>query len=191
MLEVPVRQDEMFVPGIARNGDSRTVAVYTRHKPECPNKGNPYWRKCRCTKYLYIYANGASRQISAKTRSWEKAEDRAQEIRESFDPAKQLQRELAAKTPTHNGGIEITQATDEFMKEIERLNREEATRKKYKLTGPGLQPHGTTSINVSSFFLLLRWTGLDQGKSGEENQERAGRAGRDTPLHARTIRSAP
>jgi hypothetical protein len=35
MLEVPVRQDEMFVPGIARNGDSRTVAVYTRHKPEC------------------------------------------------------------------------------------------------------------------------------------------------------------
>jgi hypothetical protein len=30
---VPVRQDEMFVPGIARNGASRTVAVYTRHKP--------------------------------------------------------------------------------------------------------------------------------------------------------------
>jgi short-subunit dehydrogenase involved in D-alanine esterification of teichoic acids len=30
---VPVRQDEMFVPGIARNGDSRTVAVYTCHKP--------------------------------------------------------------------------------------------------------------------------------------------------------------
>jgi hypothetical protein len=52
MLEVPIRQDEMFVPGIARNGNSRTVAVYTRHKPECPNKGNPYWRKCRCTKYL-------------------------------------------------------------------------------------------------------------------------------------------
>lgn len=134
MLEVPVGQDETFVPGIARNGDSRTVAVYARHKPECPNKGNPYWRKCRCTKYLYIYANGSSRQISAKTRSWEKAEEKAQDIRESLDPAKQLQRELELKTPTHSGGTEITLATDEFMKEIERLNREEATRKKYKLT---------------------------------------------------------
>jgi hypothetical protein len=70
MLEVPVGQDETFVPGIARNGDGGTVAVYARHKPDCPNKGNPYWRKCRCTKYLYIYANGSSRQISAKTRSW-------------------------------------------------------------------------------------------------------------------------
>jgi hypothetical protein len=134
MLEGPVGQDEMFVPGIARKCDSRTVAVYARHKPECPNKGNPYWRKCRCTKYLYIYGNGSSRQISAKTGSWEKAEEKAQDIRESFDPAKQLQRELEAKTPTHSGGTEITQATDEFMKEIERLNREEATRKKYKLT---------------------------------------------------------
>ena len=134
MLQAPVRQGETVAPGIAQNVDSRTVAVYARHKPECPNKGNPYWRKCRCTKYLYIYSNGASRQISAKTRSWEKAEKRAQEIRESFDPAKQLQRELETKTPTHDGGIEIAQATDEFMKEIERLNREEATRKKYKLT---------------------------------------------------------
>jgi hypothetical protein len=52
MLEVPVRQDEIFVPNSVRNGDSRTVAVYTRHKPECPNKGNAYWRKCRCTKHL-------------------------------------------------------------------------------------------------------------------------------------------
>ncbi len=35
MLEVPVRQDEPFVPDIAPNRDSKTVAVYTRHKPEC------------------------------------------------------------------------------------------------------------------------------------------------------------
>jgi hypothetical protein len=134
MFEAQVRQDEAFVPGIPRNSASRTVTVYTRHKSACPNKGNPYWRKCRCTKYLYSYANGASRQLSAKTRSWEKAEMHAQEIRASFEPAKQAQQEHEARTTTHTGGIEITQATDEFMKEIERLNREEATRKKYKLT---------------------------------------------------------
>jgi len=83
------------------------VAVYTRHKPECPNKGNPYWRKCRGTKYLYVYANGASWQISAKTRSWKKAEERAQEIRESFDPAKQFQQDFEAKTATHSGELRL------------------------------------------------------------------------------------
>src|SRR5947209_6450301 len=44
MLEVPVHQDEPLVPGMARNSDSRTVAVYTRHKPECPNKINAVLR---------------------------------------------------------------------------------------------------------------------------------------------------
>ena len=48
--------------------------------------GNPYWRRCRCIKYLYIYRNGHSRQISAKTRSWEKAEQQAHALRESLDP---------------------------------------------------------------------------------------------------------
>jgi integrase/recombinase XerD len=134
MFQAPVRHGETVVHGIAQKLDSRTVAVYARHNSECPRKGNPYWRKCRCIKYLYIYSNGASRQISARTRSWEKAEKRAQDIRESFDPARHLQREPEAGTSTHGGGIEIAQATDEFMKEIERLNREEATRKKYKLT---------------------------------------------------------
>jgi len=134
MLDVPVRQGDTFLRGIARTLGTRTVSVYVRHKPECPNKGNPYWRKCRCIKYLYLYANGTSRQISARTRSWEQAEKRAQEIRESFDPAQQFQRELAATTSTHSAGIEITQAIDEFMQEVDRLNREEATRKKYKLT---------------------------------------------------------
>ncbi len=134
MLEVPVRQDKTLLSGIARNGASRTVAAYARHKPECPHKGNPYCRKCRCPKYLYIYSNGASRQISAKTRSWEKAEEQAQGIRESFASAQQLQYEMEATTPAHSCGVETTQAIDEFMQEIERLNREESTREKYKLT---------------------------------------------------------
>lgn len=134
MLELQVPPAEQSVPSIPRYNGDKTVAVYTRHKPACPNKGNPYWRKCRCRKYLYIYANGASRQISAKTRSWEKAEDEAQKIRDSLDPTKQLQRELGAKTVTHSHGVEITEAADEFIKEVQRLNREDATRKKYKLT---------------------------------------------------------
>ena len=33
-------------------------------------------------KYLYVYRENTSRQVSAKTRSWERAEERAQEIRD-------------------------------------------------------------------------------------------------------------
>jgi len=56
--------------------------------------GEPQWRRCKCAKYLYLLRNGKNKTISAKTRSWEKAEQQAQEIRESWDPLKQKLREL-------------------------------------------------------------------------------------------------
>jgi hypothetical protein len=94
----------------------------------------PYWRRCRCLKYLYIYQNGTSRQISARTRSWEKAEQKAHEIRASIDATNQLRRQLEAKIQGHDSQVEISAAAEEFLKEVSRLNRAEATRKKYKLT---------------------------------------------------------
>src|SRR5947208_5683930 len=76
---------------------TQTFTVYTRHKPSCPKNGEPYWKRCHCMKYLYLYKDGESRQVSAKTRSWEKAEERAQEIRDSWNPLRQLERALQAK----------------------------------------------------------------------------------------------
>ena len=70
MIELPNQTVGAFaLVSVSRTG--KTVAVYTRHKPGCPKNGEPYWRRCRCIKYLYIYGDGDSRQISAKTRSWE------------------------------------------------------------------------------------------------------------------------
>jgi len=132
MLDVS-QGDESLRAHNLHEENSKTVTVYSRHKPGCANKGNPYWRRCRCTKYLYIYKNGASRQISARTRSWEKAEQKAQKIRESFELVKQSPRELRSQPPAQTG-VEIRHAAEDFLKEIARLNREEATRKKYKLT---------------------------------------------------------
>ncbi|MGC2448915.1 MAG: hypothetical protein WA477_14810, partial [Candidatus Sulfotelmatobacter sp.] len=76
-----------------------------------------------------------SRQVSAKTRSWERAEDRAQEIRDSWSPVRALQRELEAKVRKSEAReVLISDAVALFLKEVERLNREEATRAKYRLT---------------------------------------------------------
>src|SRR5205807_3570510 len=113
---------------------TETVSVYTRHGADCPKSSEPYWRRCRCLKYLYIYHNGTSQQISARTRSWEKAEQKTHEIRASIDPTNQLRRQLEAKIQGHDSQVEISAATEEFLKDVSRLNRAEATRKKYKLT---------------------------------------------------------
>jgi len=118
---------------VARDA-AKTVAVYTRHKPDCPKNGEPYWKRCRCIKYLYIYGDGDSRQISAKTRSWEKAEDKAQDLKAAFDPVKRLERKLEEKARIGDGQVEIDRAIDEFLDESKRLNRAEDTRSKYALT---------------------------------------------------------
>jgi integrase/recombinase XerD len=114
---------------------TQTITVYTRHKASCPKNGEPYWKRCHCMKYLYVYRENTSRQVSAKTRSWEKAEARAQEIRDSWSPVKALQRELEAKVRRSKAReVQVADAVALFMKEVERLNREEATRAKYRLT---------------------------------------------------------
>jgi integrase len=63
-----------------------TVSVYTRHSPDCPKKADSTWRRCRCRKYLYIYEGGRAKQVSAKTRTWEKAEKLAEAERARRDP---------------------------------------------------------------------------------------------------------
>jgi len=113
---------------------TETASVYTRHGADCPKSSQPYWRRCRCLRYLYIYQNGKSRQISARTRSREKAEQKAHEIRASIDPTNQPRRQLEAKIQGHDSQVEISAAAEEFLKEVSWLNRAEATRRKYKLT---------------------------------------------------------
>src|SRR5262245_27597039 len=81
-----------------------TVRVITRHSEDCKhfNKhGNSDVRTCNCPKAILVYeglGSGKNRRISAKTRSWAKAEDFAKEYRDSLDPEKQeLKRLRAAK----------------------------------------------------------------------------------------------
>ena len=132
-VALPVQ--EPSVHSLPSSLGTQNVTVYTRHKPSCPKSGEQYWKRCHCMKYLYLYKDGESRQVSAKTRSWEKAEERAQEIRDSWNPVRQLERKLQAKIEQRESKqITLVDAVSTFLKEVERLNREEATRAKYRLT---------------------------------------------------------
>jgi len=137
MLEAVVDAPNPLAQTARAVNPSPSVSVYTRHKNNCSKNSEPYWKRCNCMKYLYVYCDGRSRQISAKTRSWEKAEQTAQKIRASFDPASQLQQQLEAKSEAAR--MELIVAINEFAKEMARLNREDATRAKYRLTLSRLQ----------------------------------------------------
>jgi len=73
---------------------AQTISVYTRHAPDCSKKHDPHWKRCNCVKYIYLLKDGKIKTISAKTRSWANAEQKAQEIRDSWDPVKQRLKEL-------------------------------------------------------------------------------------------------
>lgn len=116
-------------------------------------------------KYLYLYKDGESRQVSAKTRSWEKAKERAQEIRDAWNPVRQLERKLQAKLQQSEAKqITLVDAVSTFLKEVERLNREESTRAKYRLTLEGrllgwcaTQSPRIVLLSELSVEILRRW----------------------------------
>jgi integrase/recombinase XerD len=138
-----------------------TVKVYTRHSRNCPKRDRSDWARCNCMKWLYTYRDGKYKLVSAKTRSWEKAEQKARELRDSFDPVRQLQRQLEAKAQKQQ--LEIAAAVDNFLQEIARLNRAEATRAKYALTLSRLtewcaaQDAPVTLLSQLDVATLRRW----------------------------------
>jgi hypothetical protein len=61
-----------------------------RHTPGCSKKTDPYGRRCNGRKSLYIYEDVKVRIQSAKTRTWERAEQLAQTERNLRNPNKRI-----------------------------------------------------------------------------------------------------
>ena len=111
---------------------TQTVSVYTRHSSGCSKAGEPQWRRCRCPKYLYLLKDGKRQTVSAKTRSWEKAEAKAQEIRDAWDPLKQKERELEERERAQLAQeVLIEAAVERWLKSIYADIERKHTRKKY------------------------------------------------------------
>jgi integrase len=100
MEEIPMTPDPL----------TRTVKVQVRHSPDCKHKNRgPEFKGCQCPKVLRVYEGGgagANRRISAKTRSWEKAEEFAREYRDSFDPRLQKLKQLESEKERQQVRIE-------------------------------------------------------------------------------------
>ena len=105
-----------------------TVKVIVRHGPESKrlNPGLPQnYKNYNCRKSIYIYENGKDRPISAKTRSWEEAEQIPQAETDKWDPDKRKVKELEERLATIQAKAEeaaakktltIEEATERWLK---------------------------------------------------------------------------
>lgn len=73
-----------------------SIAVFVRHSAECPHRGDELYKRCRCNKHLRWSYGGHQYRRSAKTRSWQIAEERRREVEAQF---------TAANTTAANGDV--------------------------------------------------------------------------------------
>jgi integrase len=88
---------------------TRTCTVFVRHASGCSDRAKgPQWHRCDCRKWLLIYdgTTRKQRKVSAKTRSWEKAEEAARLWLDQYDPTKVELRALRAEKEMHTVTIE-------------------------------------------------------------------------------------
>jgi len=85
--------------------------VYTRHTADCPNLADRFWRRCRCPKWIRGLLRGNPVRVSAKTRSWERAESKLREMDGAGGPD---ETKLASK-------ITIKEAVEAFLKDGHRM----------------------------------------------------------------------
>jgi integrase/recombinase XerD len=104
---------EKILKRLSRDVRPETVNVYTRHASDCPKRDDKDWKRCNCMKSLYVFQGGHDFRFSAKTRSWEKAEDLAREIKESLDPAKNELRKM--KQAQQASRISLVDAVESYL----------------------------------------------------------------------------
>ena len=77
------------------------LSVYSRHYPPCPSDDINY-KRCRCPKWIngILGSDGPFVRRSAKTRSWEKAEDFKRKLEEEYEAKQQGLEEASRPEPT-------------------------------------------------------------------------------------------
>jgi integrase/recombinase XerD len=100
------------------------VTVYVRHAAAC-TASDPYWKRCKCPKWLYINCDGQRSQRSAKTRAWERAEEVRRTVEREFE-AKQEGREDAVP-PEQETNVSLETAVDRFLASKRKQNLADST----------------------------------------------------------------
>lgn len=98
------------------------VQPYVRHSKTCPKRADRYWKRCQCRKWLWISGGGKQRRVSAKTRSWERAEKMARQMMDGELPAlESAGQNIAEAIKQYVRDKQSQNVTDGYVSHVERL----------------------------------------------------------------------
>ncbi|PYX27222.1 MAG: hypothetical protein DMG80_19235 [Acidobacteria bacterium] len=100
------------------------LSVYSRHYPPCPDDIN--YKRCRCPKWIngILGSDGAFIRRSAKTRSWEKADDFKRKLEEEYEANQQGLEEASRPKPVP---VTVKEAVSRFLNSKRNENLADST----------------------------------------------------------------
>src|SRR6201998_3470337 len=106
------------------------LSVYSRHYPPCTSDDINY-KRCRCPKWIngVLGSDGPFLRRSAKTRSWEKAEEFKRELEAEYEAKQYGDREVVALAPEK---ISVKDSVSRFISSKRNENLAESTLGKLK-----------------------------------------------------------
>lgn len=76
------------------------LSIYTRHSSDCPRASDKNWKRCRCPKWIWgALPNGDFVRRSAKTRTWEQAEEFRRELEAEADTYRSIRSPATTTAP--------------------------------------------------------------------------------------------
>lgn len=101
------------------------LAVYSRHYPPCPSSDLNY-KRCRCPKWIngVLGSDGPFIRRSAKTRSWEKAEDFKRKLEEEYEAKEKGLEEASRAAPAL---VTVNEAVARFLSSKRNENLADST----------------------------------------------------------------
>jgi integrase/recombinase XerD len=101
------------------------LSVYSRHYPPCPSSDLNY-KRCRCPKWIngLLGSDGPFIRRSAKTRSWERAEDFKRKLEEEFEAKEKGLEEASRPEATV---VTVTEAVTRFLNSKRNENLADST----------------------------------------------------------------
>ena len=109
------------------------VILYKRHSTDCDHKADKTYKRCRCAVWMEWNVNGKQSRKSAKTFSWETAQEKARRIEKQY-----LDAELG-KAPMPGAAKRVDEAIALFLDNKRGEDLSGNTLYKYKLTLDRLQ----------------------------------------------------
>lgn len=105
-----------------------SITIFVRHAADCKYRDDETWKRCNCRKHFRWSNGGRQYRASAKTRSWQKAEEEKRRLEEKFEAGGAPKKVTGAERKTIADAVELfltAKRTDGLQKEgVKKLERE-------------------------------------------------------------------